>query len=182
MDLIGLRADMALQETRILLLVVAVANSKGHAKKLDGLTKLAKLDFLVRYPWFAPRVLSGLSATDPRLHLPDESDPSEPLDSPMIRYKFGPWDDRYYAIIGALVGRGLLQYRASRRGNVALAPSALGKRTATDLGNTSAWASVADRCGLIAEASAGMTGNELKELVYANLSEEMNRPLRGTIS
>lgn len=106
-----LREDLAYHQARVLLLVAAVAATKGHTAKLDGLTKLAKLDFLLRYPALAPQVLDRLNESDPRLHL-GESDFAAPTDveAPMTRYKYGPWDDRYYAIIGALIGRGLLRY------------------------------------------------------------------------
>ena len=46
--------DLAYHQSRVLLLVRAVAEEPGNAGKLDGLTKLAKLDFLVRYPRWPP--------------------------------------------------------------------------------------------------------------------------------
>jgi hypothetical protein len=45
-----LREDLAYHQARILLLVDAVTAAHGHQGKADGLTKLAKLDFLLRYP------------------------------------------------------------------------------------------------------------------------------------
>jgi hypothetical protein len=105
-DLALLRDDLAYHQARVLLLVDTVADAQGHAGKVDGLTKLAKLDFLLRYPALAPAVLDGLDPADARLHLSEE-DQAEPADveAPMTRYKYGPWDDRYYPVIGALVGR-----------------------------------------------------------------------------
>jgi len=121
--------DLAYHQTRILLLVNAVAAEPEHQRKVDGLTKLAKLDFLVRYPALAAHVLDTLEESDERLHL-TPADRAEPTDveAPMTRYKYGPWDDRYYPVIGALVARGLLRYTRGRRGSVALAPTALGGR------------------------------------------------------
>ena len=52
--------DLAYHQARVLLLVQAVAADSGHARKLDGLTKLAKLDFLVRCPALASTVLDAL--------------------------------------------------------------------------------------------------------------------------
>ena len=48
----------------MLLLVDTVAATQGHSGKVDGLTKLAKLDFLLRYPALAPAVLDGLDPAD----------------------------------------------------------------------------------------------------------------------
>src|SRR5262245_53141216 len=98
------REDLAYHQMRILLLVARVAATPGHQRKLDGLTKLAKLDFLVRYPALASRVLSELDPQDYRLHLSQSPEPDPTtVEAPMIRYKYGPWDDRYYPVIGALV-------------------------------------------------------------------------------
>ncbi len=44
LELALLREDLAYHQARVLLLVDAVSTAPGHAKKLDGLTKLAKLD------------------------------------------------------------------------------------------------------------------------------------------
>src|SRR5262245_14668803 len=95
-ELAMLREDLAYHQARVLLLVCAVAAERGHARKLDGLTKLAKLDFLLRYPALASTVLDPLDPCDRRLHLADE-DIREPtsVEAPMNRYKYGPWDDRY---------------------------------------------------------------------------------------
>jgi hypothetical protein len=174
--------DLAYHQARVLMLVDAVASTKGHSGKLDGLTKLAKLDFLVRYPALAPVVLDGLDEVDPRLNL-SEAERNEPtsVESPMTRYKYGPWDDRYYPVIGALVGRGLLRYTRGRRGSVALVPTAAGRRVATRLANEATWRPVNERCAAVAEASAGLTGTGLKDLIYQRLAGLMDRAHRQVI-
>ena len=178
----ALQDDLAYHQARVLLLVVAVARTDGHARKLDGLTKLAKLDFLTRYPMFAAQVLEGVAWDDQRLHLlEDDVRSAAEVEAPMIRYKYGPWDDRYYAIVGALVGRGLLKYVTGRKGNVALAPTPAGRTTAAALADTAEWHDTADRCLVVAEASRGLTGNALKERIYSRLPDLMDRPHRETI-
>ena len=175
--------DLAYHQSRVLLLVYAVAADPGHQRKLDGLTKLAKLDFLVRYPAFAGIILDGLEDGDERLHLED-GDRLTPTDveDPMVRYKYGPWDDRYYPVVGALVSRGLLKYVRGRRGSVALAPTASGQRLAAELSADASWREIADRCEVVAQASAGLTGNALKERIYERLADLMDRPHREVIS
>ncbi|MGL5827878.1 MAG: hypothetical protein ACRCYU_24190 [Nocardioides sp.] len=176
--------DLAYHQARVLLLVRAVAADPGHQRKLDGLTKLAKLDFLVRYPALAPVILDELSGNESKMHLSDDevSAPTEAAD-PMTRYKYGPWDDRYYPVIGALVSRGLLRYLKGRRGSVALTPTREGKRFADDLvAQEPLWSDVADRCEAVAEASAGLTGTALKERIYERLADLMDRPHREVIT
>jgi len=175
--------DLAYHQSRVLLLVNAVAADPGHQRKLDGLTKLAKLDFLVRYPGFAGIILDGVDDSDGRLHL-ESSERLTPtdVDDPMVRYKYGPWDDRYYPVVGALVSRGLLRYVRGRRGSVALAPTASGQRLAAELRADASWREIADRCNIVAQASAGLTGNALKERIYERLANLMDRPHREVIS
>ena len=181
-DLALVRDDLAYHQARVLLLVTAVAAAQGHSGKVDGLTKLAKLDFLLRYPALAPSVLDRLDPADPRLHLSDDdrADPAN-AEAPMIRYKYGPWDDRYYPVIGALVSRGLLRYARGRRGSVALAPTPPDGRSPGSSAAASEWNEIADRSSAIADASSGLTGNALKDLIYNRLAALMDRPHRETI-
>lgn len=181
-ELAMLREDLAYHQARVLLLVTATAAERGHARKLDGLTKLAKLDFLVRYPALAAEVLDSLDINDRRLHLDDDAirHPTA-VEAPMTRYKYGPWDDRYYAVIGALVGRGLLKYAKGRVGSVALVPTAAGRQLAGRMATTAEWSETADRSQAVAEASVGLTGNALKDLIYQRLADLMDRPHRQVI-
>ncbi|WP_239655016.1 hypothetical protein [Mycobacterium riyadhense] len=175
--------DLAYHQARVLLLVRAVAAEPGHNRKLDGLTKLAKLDFLVRYPALAGVILDDLADDDKRMHL--TSDPistTTETEDPMTRYKYGPWDDRYYPVVGALVSRGLLKYIKGRRGSVALTTTPAGKRFADKLLEDPLWRDVADRCEAIAQASAGLSGNALKVRIYDRLADLMDRPHRQVIS
>jgi hypothetical protein len=176
-ELSVLREDLAYHQTRILLLVDAVTRAAGHGRKLDGLTKLAKLDFLVRYPALAPVILETLRNDDNRLHLTEEdTEMPTSVESPMTRYKYGPWDDRYYPVIGALVGRGLLRYADNRRGHVALVSTTAGRRLVRALSTSDQWHDIRERCEAIAEASAGLTGSALKQLIYQRLDDLMDRP------
>ncbi|MDH6194893.1 hypothetical protein M2272_001522 [Mycobacterium frederiksbergense] len=175
--------DLAYHQARVLLLVAAVAEEPGHSRKLDGLTKLAKLDFLVRYPALAGVVLDDLAVSDHRMHISSDeiSAPTEAED-PMIRYRYGPWDDRYYPVVGALVSRGLLRYLKGRNGSVALTATAAGKKLAKSLIEEPVWRDVAERCQAIAQASVGLSGNALKERIYDRLADLMDRPHRQVIS
>lgn len=50
-----------------------------------------------------------------------------------------------------------------------------------DLAATEAWAVIKERSDAVAEASADMTGNTLKDLIYERLADLMNRPHREVI-
>jgi hypothetical protein len=50
-----------------------------------------------------------------------------------------------------------------------------------NLGNSRHWTDVDDRSRAIAEASANMTGNALKDRIYERLADLMDRPHRQVI-
>jgi hypothetical protein len=96
----------------------------------------------------------------PRL-APSEDDARE-AQAPMVRYKYGPWDDRYYPVIGALVGSGLLAYTRGRRGSVARKCTPQGRALARALSTSAAWRDVAARCHAVAEHVGARTGSHLR--------------------
>lgn len=165
-------------QARILLLVTGMSGSTGS---LRGLTKLAKLDFLLRYPTFLAQLLDSMEserAVDPAAS-PNEFERSA-VESRMIRYKYGPWDDRYYGIIGSLVGKGLLEYVSGEK-ELALRPTKGGRALAETLSDDPAWRTTSARVSLLRAEFGRTTGNKLKNLVYDHLPDAVNRPRRGEI-
>lgn len=73
-------------EARILLLIDRFTAAK---KGLNGLTKLAKLDFLLRYPAMLDRLLVDDSINWPQGTQPTSSERLA-VESRMTRYKYGP--------------------------------------------------------------------------------------------
>jgi len=61
-------------------------------EKIEGLTKMAKLDFFVRYPNFFERVAKYFDK--------EASAMSDQTESLMVRHHYGPWDKRYYQVLG----------------------------------------------------------------------------------
>lgn len=103
--LIELDQNVDLHVARLLILLGRFAGVEGQG--LKGLTKLAKLDFLLRYPVLLERALIAKNASLRGLTLqPHERDSVE---SQMVRYRFGPWDHRYREILNIMIARGLLR-------------------------------------------------------------------------
>jgi hypothetical protein len=171
------RREADYHQARILLLVDALTKRSGS---MDGLTKLAKLDFLLRYPAFLERLADSVEG----LELDDETRPTmqerEAVESRMLRYKYGPWDDRYYGTVGGLVGRGLLEY-VPARGRVALRPTEGGRALARTLAADPAWRRTAARCAVLNRAFARLSGNRIKDLIYTHLPDVIDRPHRTEI-
>jgi hypothetical protein len=167
------RREYPYHEVRVLLLVAAFRERRA---RLDGLTKLAKLDFLLRYPTLAERLLLPWGGW------PDELGPSQSersaVESRMVRHKYGPWDDKYYPIVGALVGRGLA--RVESPSPLALTLTDLGESTVAEVVTTDEWLQTWERARFLARA-LDVTGSELKRMIYEGLPDVVDRPHRTEI-
>lgn len=154
-----LRSEM--HEARILVLLRALRALEN--RPLDGITKLAKLDFLLRYPVALERALASVGR-DPAGALvhPAERDS---IETKMIRFRYGPWDPRYRRWLAVLGGRGLVRVTThGRTVQTSLRPA--GESTATLLADTPAFADLAARAKLINTVFGGMTGTRLASLIY----------------
>ncbi|WP_157594792.1 hypothetical protein [Streptosporangium amethystogenes] len=76
-------------------------------------------------------------------------DPDEaPLDARMMRYRYGPLDPSYYAVLGSLIGRGLIDVTPLSRG-FGYRTSATGAELAASLHSDESFAHLADRLILL---------------------------------
>lgn len=94
-----------LHEARLLILLNAFSGKDGQGS-VDGLTKLAKLDFLLRYPTYLERALSKRPNGKPKLAAVKEHE-RKSVESSMVRFKYGPWDHRYRRFLNLLIAKGL---------------------------------------------------------------------------
>lgn len=170
----GFRASRE-SEARILLLIDGFSRRRTGPRSLEGRVKLAKLDFLLRYPRHLATVLTqrGLGQSD-REQLESQD---SPLESRMIRYRYGPWDPSYFAILGSLVGRGLIEVIPAEGTN------ALGYRTtvtgaalSADLIADGAFDEVVGRIALL-RRHLDLSGESLKRMLY-DLPEVADAPWR----
>jgi hypothetical protein len=159
---------------RLLLLIDAYSrNGTGIA----GLTKLAKLDFLLRYPTMLGRLLNARGLAWPEGSGPDANELSS-VESQMIRWKYGPWDNLYYPLIGSLLS---LELTAIQPASVlTLRSTTLGAEMASQLRGEDPWRAVDARCHLLHQ-HFNMTGNALRRLIYEELPEvretQFGRPI-----
>lgn len=155
---------------RLLILIDAFSADGG---RLESLTKLAKLDFLLRYPVFLERLLDRRRKAWPEGAGPTYAERLA-VESRMIRYKYGPWDNRYYALIGALVGRRLVT-ASQVDGHLVLTTTESGHQAARDLASSSAWQTTSARSALL-KRWFDLPGSRLKNLIYAELPDAVDRP------
>lgn len=140
---------------RLLILIDAFT---GKNRSLEGRTKLAKLDFFLRYPAFLARVVGDVEAGS-----------APTLEGGMIRYRYGPWDPAYFALLGSLVGRGLVEVVPLKRG-FGYRTSAIGHDLAAELSGSEEWRPIADRAMTLKE-HLDFSGDNLRKLVYEHFPE-----------
>lgn len=151
-------------EARVLLLIDGFSRRKTGPRTLEGRVKLAKLDFLLRYPKHLATVLGarGTKETDLNNLIRQDS----PLESRMMRYRYGPWDPSYFAVLGSLVGRKLIDI-VPAQGTSALGyrTTAAGAALAETLRDDGAFEEVIGRIALL-RRHLDLTGESLKKMLY----------------
>lgn len=154
-------------EVRLLLLIAAFS---GQQAGLEGRTKLAKLDFLLRYPEFLERALVERGA-DPSA-VAEATSERNPLEQRMVRFRYGPWDPSYFALLGSLIGRRLIEVIPYDRG-LGYRATLAGRELAKTLGAEPAWAEIKLRADLL-KKHFNLSGSTLKNMVYDLFPEVAN--------
>ncbi len=151
-------------EARLLLLIDAFSRKgKDQVRYLEGRVKLAKLDFLLRYPRHLRRVLLAQGIHPSQI---DGIDPDDaPLDARMMRYRYGPWDPSYYAVLGSLIGRGLVEVTPLPGKGFGYRTSPFGARLASDLRSDESFTHINLRLRLL-RRNLDKSGNTLKNYLY----------------
>jgi hypothetical protein len=144
----------------------------GVAGRIDGLTKLAKLDFFVRYPQFFEAVSRKLG---------EEAEPKTScVESSMIRYHYGPWDKRYYHVLAYLRAKGLVT--VNREGKAyQFKLTDTGKGVAESLAKRPAFASLAAQMARVKMVLGSKAGSTLKNLVYETFDKEVAQRSLGEV-
>ena len=156
-----------------LLLLLSICGVSG---RIDGLTKMAKLDFFARYPDFfevarAAPMSAGTADTTDRL----ESD--EAVESAMVRHHYGPWDKRYYHVLAYLEARQLIT--VTKEGNsYRIALAELGRDRAKTLAAQPSFAPLVERMREVKKSFGAKSGAFLKNLIYRIFNAEVSqRPM-----
>lgn len=149
-------------EARLLLLISAFG-----AMGIEGRTKLAKLDFFVRYPKYLARALA-IRAPERGITVEGLQD-AGPIEARMIRYRYGPWDPSYFTLLGRLIGRGLIDVLPGNRA-LRYVVSDRGRAVASELETYESWTATATRCDLV-KKHLNLMGSNLKNFVYEHFPE-----------
>lgn len=172
-----LEGDDALHLGRILVLLRAFAGRSGN-QPVEGLTKLAKLDFLLRYPTYLERALVAKGAKQqdqPEVHEYERNS----VEAHMVRYRYGPWDHRYRRFLNTLAGLGLVQIHAERR-TIIISLTPAGVRSADALTHDASYENMTARAALL-KKHFNIGATNLMEFIYRTFPEVVSLKLGDTI-
>lgn len=161
-----LEDDDDLHTGRLLVLLGAFAGRKGDGM-VEGLTKLAKLDFLLRYPVYLSRALRARGVSADAVAITEHEHQS--VESRMVRFKYGPWDHRYRRFVNILVAKGLARVEVRGRAiHIGLTPE--GVKVASTLAKTGAFQDQAARSRLL-KSHLDLSATNLMHFVYDTFPE-----------
>lgn len=161
---------------RILLLLGAFEDL--HQKGINGITKLAKLDFLLRYPKFFRIALEKRGMAKSKLPPRDIQERS--IESTMVRYRFGPWDYRYRARLNMLVGKNLVTVSLQGK-KVTIELTKSGKELCVKLQADTAFSDIYDR-GIALAKYLDLGSRHIMEFIYDTFPEISTLELGEEIS
>lgn len=157
-----------LHEARLLLLLSAFTTDQEETSGIEGLTKLAKLDFLLRYPTFLERALKQRPNGRPEVAAVQQHE-RHSIESSMVRFKYGPWDHRYRRFLNLLVAKDLARVQTVGR-TISIRLSERGKEIASELQTTDIYKDIVSRAKLL-RRNFDLNATRLMKLIYATFPE-----------
>jgi hypothetical protein len=153
-----------LHEARLLILLGATASRHP----IDGIMKLAKMDFLVRYPKMLERALIFASDKKPSARraaaqIPESA--KDTVEGRMIRFRYGPWDKRYRRWLAVLAAKALVTVSKQGR-TVCIALTPTGLQLSQELASRPEFLELAVRSDAVRLAVGDIPATRLKDLVY----------------
>lgn len=149
-----------LHSARILILLYSLTNNRKNTVK--GIMKLAKLDFLLRYPTVLEKAIS-LTSNEKIVKIYDHE--RNAVESSMIRYKYGPWDHRFREYLAILESKGLIiSFTVKNVTNYKVTD--LGIYLTNELLQFKIFRDYLDRSIIIKECFGSLNGTKLKEMMY----------------
>jgi len=146
---------------------------------IEGRTLLAKLDFFLRYPYYLRQAskIMQLNVSNDVLGLENEIE-EKSVETRMIRYLYGPWDNIYYPVLAYLIGKSLIEIgKKSGKGTEIFRLTPEGEEIAKAISQDIAYADLTKRARTIYRIFNKYSGNSLKEFIYNNFPEVVNKKI-----
>lgn len=154
-------------EIAVARLLILLHSFEGRSSKpMDGLTKLAKVDFLLRYPVYLERALEAINADSSKVEVTSVERNS--IESKMVRYKYGPWDPKHRTLLNLMIATGYAHM--SRTPNSSIKLTDAGLTAAKDLMKLSEFEDISRRARLL-KSKFDKSGTWLKNFIYKTFPE-----------
>lgn len=138
----------------------------GRSGRISGLTKMAKLDFFVRYPAFFNQACHSLGV--------ETRSSYKNIESKMIRFHYGPWDQRYYHVLAYLEAKQLIGIEKQGK-SFKISLTNLGKRISKKLANDNSFGNLVTQMQYVSQVLGGMRGSQLKNMIYGIFEKEVSQ-------
>jgi hypothetical protein len=149
------------------IIVLLKAFSRTDAPAIEGITKLAKLDFLLRYPSCLEKALIARGV--PAKNIPVDEFERLTIEARMVRYRYGPWDHRYRRFLNILTARHLALVRTDGR-TVQIDLTSPGNSLAEKLIEAPGFSRVYERAVLL-NKHLNLKARALMEFIYEQFPE-----------
>ena len=166
---IQLSDDEELHYARLLILL-RIFSTKSGKKEINSLTKLAKLDFLLRYPLLLVKALQIKGKDPTNVNLKDFEINS--IESKMVRFKYGPWDFKYKRFLTLMFAKELITIRTSKRANF-IGLTSEGIKISDKICEIDLYKDMLIRCQIL-KKNFDISGNNLKNFIYTSFPEILN--------
>jgi DNA-binding PadR family transcriptional regulator len=159
---------------RILLLIelCGITGRADGVTRIEGLTKLAKLDFFVRYPHLFDKACADGGE--------QVRSSSQSVESSMVRHHYGPWDHRYYDILAYLRSRGLIKI-TTKKNTYNYELTSVGKERAKQLSEQSSFRSLCEQMRRVKKVFGSQNGSSIKNKIYEIFKQEVAQKSLGDI-
>lgn len=156
-----------------LLVLIGICGSPISAPKIKGRTLLAKLDFFLRYPLYldkALRIETGKSLEELLSYELNN------VETRMIRYKYGPWDNVYYSVLAYLISKDLIFVELIKNvEHFGLTNS--GSKLLEQIMQKDSYSLVVARARILKKVFGRWSGTKVKDFIYKWFPEVISMPI-----
>jgi hypothetical protein len=159
------------------IMVLLQAFQRENEPAIVGITKLAKLDFLLRYPSCFETAMVARGVSPKKLRVSEFEHTT--IETSMVRYRYGPWDHRYRRFLNILAARGLVTLAVDGR-TVVIDLTKKGSKLTNTLSDSNEFEDVKFRAGLLRQ-HLDLGATRLMEFIYETFPELNNMQLNDEI-
>src|SRR5690606_36452452 len=136
----------------------------GVAGRIDGLTKMAKLDFFTRYPDFFEVARAAVGKAPDGAERDTSQNEGDAVEASMVRHHYGPWDKRYYHVLAHLEAKQLINVGKQNK-SYQISLTDLGGERAKLIAERASFAPLVQRLRQVKAVFGSRSGTFLKDLI-----------------